>query len=107
MTEKFDPERWAGIVAGVLADQPELASATVRGMQAGLFAALDRQKDRALTLSLGLHEALRTERRAKTRRGDVIIAAIEASNLYGSPWATEAIAREQRTVPDSTDNGSD
>lgn len=98
----FTEHEWDHLVSSVLADQPELAAVTVTAMQAGILIAVDRQRKRALTLSLGLHEALRTERRAKTRKHDVIIEAVEVSNLHPTKWSKEAIERERKAADDRT-----
>jgi hypothetical protein len=96
--EKIKPDQWFALVADVLASQPELLRTTVEAVQAGITAALDHQRERTVTLSIGLHEALRTERRAKTRKHDVIVEAIEVSNLHPSKWSKEAIERETRAT---------
>ena len=95
MTEKIDPEEWAQLVASVLADRPELAAITVQAMQAGLLAAVDRQRTRNETLSMGLYEALNTMPKHVRRDHERIIKAVEASNLHSTPWAEKMIARER------------
>lgn len=92
---KFTPEQWAEIVSGVLANQPELAAITVTAMQAGILEANERLRDRIADVSMGLHQALNTKPGHVKRRHDLIVRAIEASNLRGSKWANEAIAKEQ------------
>lgn len=92
---KFTPEQWAQIVSGVLAEQPELAAVTVTAMQAGILEANERLRDRVADVSMGLHEAMSTKPGHVKRKHDVIVRAIEASNLRGSKWANEAIAKEQ------------
>jgi hypothetical protein len=95
MTKQFTREDWALFVTSVISEQPELVSTTVAAMQEGVLANRERQLDRIGDLSMGLHEALRTERRAKTRKHGVIIQAIEASNIHPTAWSKEAIAKEQ------------
>lgn len=95
MTE-FTREQWASAVHAVLAAHPDWVADTVNAMQAGVVEALDRQKDRTLTVSLGLVEAVRTERRSKGRVHDRIIKAIEVSNFHPTPWSKSAIEQETR-----------
>jgi len=91
---KLTVEEWAATVAFVLAEHPEWMAATVNAVQKGVLVAQERQLDRISDLSLGLHEALRTERRAKTRRRDVIVKGIKASNIHPTVWSKEAIEKE-------------
>lgn len=93
--KKFTREEWADVVAGVIAAQPELVSVTVEAMQAGILEARERQLDRIADVSMGLVEALNTKPGHAKRRGDVIVRAIEASNVHGSRWAADMIAKER------------
>ena len=92
--KKFTTEEWATVVSDVLAQQPELAAATVQAMQAGILEAQERQLDRIADVSMGLVEALSTKPGQVKRRRDVIVRAIEASTVHGSKWSAAMIARE-------------
>lgn len=91
----FSEEEWAATVAYVLKEHPEYVSATVRAIQAGILAALDRKADRLATVSMGLVEALRTKPGQVRRNREQIVKAIEASTVFPSVWSTEAIEKEQ------------
>lgn len=95
--EKITPDQWAALVMDVLGSQPELAAVTVTAMQRGLLLAIDSSKERNVTLSRGLHAALQTERRAKTRDHEAIIQAVEASTFHHTPWSERAIERERKS----------
>jgi hypothetical protein len=91
----FTREQWADAVADVLARRPDWAAVTVQAMQAGILEANERLRDRVADVSMGLHEALSTKRGQVKRRPDVIVRAVEASTLSGTPWANDVIAKEQ------------
>lgn len=89
-------EEWASIVYSVLADHPEWIATTNESIQAGVEQAIDRQKDRTLTLSLGLMEAVGNPLRGKRRDNDRVIAAIEVSQFHPTKWSEAAIEREKQ-----------
>lgn len=93
---RLTPEGWATLVAMTLADHPDWVGVTVNAMQDGVVEAIERHKDRALTLSTGLMEAVRTERRAKGRVHDRVIDAIEVCNFHPTKWSAAAIEREKQ-----------
>lgn len=88
-------ERWAAQVESMLADHPDFAAVTVQAMQQGLLAAIERVKERNVTVSWGLMEATQTKPGHKRRDHGRIIEAVEASNFSGSRWATETIENER------------
>lgn len=92
---KLTAAEWEAIVVDVLAAQPELAAATVRAMQAGILAALDRREEQLVDVSFGLMEALNTKPGHKRRDHERIVKAIEASSLHATAWSAEAIKKEQ------------
>ena len=96
MSTELTKEQWASTVYAVLAAHPDWVSDTINAMQAGVIEAIDHQKDRTLKVSLGLMEAVRTERRSKSRVHDRIIEAIEVCNFHPTPWSKSAIERETR-----------
>lgn len=96
MTKQFTREDWALFVTSVISEQPELVSTTVAALQAGILSAQDRQLDRISDLSMGLHEALSTKPGHVRRQHDVIVKAIEASNIHPTAWSEAAIAKEQQ-----------
>lgn len=85
---------WAATVEEVLGEHPEYAAITVAALQQGLLKALDRKSERLATVSLGLHEALRTKPGHVGRNHDRIVQAIEASTVFPSVWSDRAIAKE-------------
>lgn len=87
---------WASVVYSVLADHPDWVATTVNALQEGVVQAIERQKDRALVLSLGLMEAVGNPLRGKRRNHDRIIDAIEASQLHPTKWSEAAIEREKQ-----------
>lgn len=89
-------EEWASIVYSVLADHPDWVATTTEAMTAGVVQAVDRQKDRIMTLSLGLMEAVGNPLRGRRRDNDRIIAAIEVCNLHPTKWSAAAIEREKQ-----------
>lgn len=95
MAKKFTREEWAAIVASVISEQPELVSTTVAALQEGIVAALDRRSDRLADVSMGLVEALNTKPGHVKRDHDVIVRAIEASNVHPTKWSAQMIAKEQ------------
>lgn len=91
---KISAGEWYEVIATTLAQQPELAATTVQAMQAGLIEALDRQQERNADLSMGLWQAMTTKPHHVKRDHAAIVRAIEASTLYGSAWAKQAIEKE-------------
>jgi hypothetical protein len=96
MADNLSEGVWKALVTEVLTAHPEFAATTVEAMQRGLLAAIDHQRDRVVTVSMGLVEALNTQPHHVKRDHARIIAAIEASTYYTSKWSTEAIAKEQK-----------
>ena len=89
-------QEWASIVYKVLADHPDWVATTVNAVQEGVVQAIERQKDRTYTLSLGLIEAVGSPLRAKKRNHDRVIAAIEVSQFHPTKWSEAAIEREKQ-----------
>lgn len=87
-------QEWAAIVHSTLAAHPDWVGVTVEAMQAGVVEAIDRQKDRVMTLSTGLMEALNSRPGAKTRDRQRIVDAIEVSQFHPTQWSAKMIERE-------------
>jgi hypothetical protein len=93
-------QHWRGLVTEVLAENPDFAADTVNAVQAGVMRAIERSQERCETVSMGLWAALLTERRAKTRRHNLIIDGIRATLMHPTPWSKHAIEREERNRDD-------
>lgn len=94
---RFTEMQWRVFVGRVIANQPELISPTVEGLQDGTLTALERQRERAFTLSLGLVEALNSKPGAVRRDRERIVAAVKVSQFHPTPWSKKIINREQPT----------
>jgi hypothetical protein len=95
VSDELTRERWTATVIDTLAEHPEWAGVTVQAMQVGILAANDRLRERISDVSLGLVEAMNTRLAHKKRRHDLIIRAIKSSNVFGSKWSDEALAKEE------------
>ena len=93
---RLTPEGWAALVVTVLAEHPDWVALTVNATQEGVVEAIERQKDRALTLSTGLMEALNTRPGAKRRVSQRIIDAVQVSHFHPTPWSKKMIERENK-----------
>ena len=95
---RLTPQGWAALVVAVLTEHPDWMDVTVNAMQEGLMGAIERQKDRSLTLSTGLMEALNTRPGAKRRMSQRIIDAIQVSHYHPTPWSRRMIERETQSI---------
>lgn len=93
--EEIARSRWRVLVKDTLADHPDWAADTIQAVQNGVLTANNRLRDRIADVSMGLWQALNTTRKAKRRNRAMIVRAIEASTLARTPWAEEAITKEQ------------
>ena len=96
MTDReMTEDEWASTVVEVLARHPDWAAGTVNAMQLGLLVAIDNQKDRVQSLSMGLYQALSSTRKAKRRNRKMIVDAIRVSTIHPTVWSEAMIAREE------------
>lgn len=89
-------QEWDAVVYAVLADHPDWLSTTVNAMQAGVAQAVERQRDRVATLSMGLHQALSHSRDSGRRDSQQIIDSVKASTLHPTKWSAWVIEREEQ-----------